>query len=526
MTRTLLGAVLASAALVVMLAPAAHARDPWRPYPPSVDRPLHDQPPPGWVDVRTPVVVQPRGRPRVATTTRTSIVVVMLDDLPEMDLRIWERLPTIRRLFLEEGLRFTRAYGNDPLCCPGRANTLTGLTTDHHGVYTNDATLFDPRVTVATELDARGYWTFMAGKYLNGKTGTIDRRPPGWDRLSFNSNAYYEFTEYLNGRTVYHDTDPEDFQPDLTFNRAIGFLRKAPPDQPVFAYLAPHTVHLDVDPHREMPPHQPVVAMRFWDDPRCDGVEDWVTPAHGDDLSDRPVHQQGASLYTDGYPLGFVCRSLLSVDHGLSRLVTELKAQRRFRNTLFVLIGDNGMGYGAHGHLTKQRSFTTQVPLFVRWAKGRGIAPGSTDAFVSNVDIAATLCAAGGCAMGPYADGRERPDGVSLLPLITGEGSLVRQAIYSEHLTGTLWRAIRTTPDSPLGLWHYARYSTGEVELYDARGGLCWSWHGGEGDPCELTNLAGRPELAETEAALAALLDQAIATGGGARAFRGRIVER
>ncbi len=53
-------------------------------------------------------------------------------------------MPTIRSVFLEQGLRFSNFSANDPLCCPGRSNFLTGLYAHHHGVIENDGRLLDP----------------------------------------------------------------------------------------------------------------------------------------------------------------------------------------------------------------------------------------------------------------------------------------------------------------------------------------------------------------------------------------------
>jgi choline-sulfatase len=211
------------------------------------------------------------------------------------------------------------------------------------------------------------------------------------------------------------------------------------------------------------------------------------------------------------------------VDEGVARIEAELRAQGRLKDTLFVLTSDNGMGYGAHAWWSKEETFTTQVPLFIRWDRGRGRLPAVNGTYVSSVDLAATLCDVGGCEMGPYPDGRQRSDGTSLLPIILGTGEVEREAIYSEHLAGVAWRSLRTTPDSPLGLWHYAEYESGERELYDARGPVCWKWTPSKpGDPCDLTNLANDPGHAATVEALRELLATAIETGGAAPAFRGR----
>ncbi|MFN8624117.1 MAG: hypothetical protein U0869_25530, partial [Chloroflexota bacterium] len=60
----------------------------------------HTTPPPGWIDVRRPVIQDPRGPIRRVQTRETNIIVVMVDDMAETDERVLERLPTIRTLFL------------------------------------------------------------------------------------------------------------------------------------------------------------------------------------------------------------------------------------------------------------------------------------------------------------------------------------------------------------------------------------------------------------------------------------------
>lgn len=464
-----------------------------------------------------------------AETDRTNVIVVMLDDVPMMDERLLSRMPNIKALFLDQGLRFTRYHGNDPLCCPGRAAFLSGLTTDHHGLNNLHGEKFDPRVTIGTEMRAAGYRTFWAGKYLhtppqtpNVKTElSIDRTPPGWDDIATIGNIYYDYNEYLNGRRIYHGWAPDDYQPDVTFDRAVQFLRDTPTTKPVFGVITPFTVHNGITAVNRIDGF-PVAAPRYKDDARCDGIGKWWTPAHSDDPSDRPADQRGLNQWRDGYPLAKACRSLLATDEGIGRIRDALFNQGRLRNTVFILTADNGMGWGAHGQEGKKYPWTTGMPLYVRWPDGRGTDRATDHTFLLNVDMAPTICAIGGCVMGPYPDGRQGPDGVSFLPIILGTGTVTRQALYTEHLEGNDWRALRTTPDSPLGLWHYAEYESGERELYDVSGGQCWEWSLGDpGDPCERTNLAGDPAFATVEAALRGMLDAARQTGGAGRRFKG-----
>jgi hypothetical protein len=135
---------------------------------------------------------------------RPDIIVVYLDDVAPHDGRLWSdarRTPTLKRLFVDEATTFDLAIGETPLCCPGRASLLTGLHTEHHRVDQNDATLFDPSVTLATELDAVGYETIWVGKYFNRiRDGVKRRRMPeqaaGWDVFDVQYENNGKFLDY------------------------------------------------------------------------------------------------------------------------------------------------------------------------------------------------------------------------------------------------------------------------------------------------------------------------------------------
>src|SRR3712207_3577339 len=116
----------------------------------------------------------------LAADRRPNVVVVLTDD---MEGRLLEFMPAVRRLIAEEGASLERAFFNDPLCCPSRATILTGryahntkVTEQRYGLFLDNGN--EPR-TVAVWLDRAGYNTALVGKYMNGYGGT--RVPPGWD---------------------------------------------------------------------------------------------------------------------------------------------------------------------------------------------------------------------------------------------------------------------------------------------------------------------------------------------------------
>ena len=95
----------------------------------------------------------------------------MADDMAQSDL-LW--MPRTRQLIGDRGVSVPDFLSNHPLCCPARAEILTGQYAQNNGVRHNrgprggyDA-LARPGNTVASWLQDVGYRTAFVGKYLNG----------------------------------------------------------------------------------------------------------------------------------------------------------------------------------------------------------------------------------------------------------------------------------------------------------------------------------------------------------------------
>jgi arylsulfatase A-like enzyme len=142
--------------------------------------------------------------------------------------------------------------------------------------------------------------------------------------------------------------------------------------------------------------------------------------------------------------------------------------------------------------------YATPIPLVFSWPARWGDEAVVVDEVVSNIDLAPTLCAIGGCEMGPYPGGPETADGLSLLPLLDGEADHLERIVVREqgapdgYGSAPRFWAIRTTSQHPLGRYHYIEYQTGETELYDS-----------VEDPWEISNLATADAYAEVVARLA-----------------------
>ena len=448
-----------------------------------------------------------------------NIIVVITDDMPALDGRLLDFMPTVNSVFREQGVTFTDFHGESPQCCPGRVGFLSGQHTTNHRVQTNNAAKFEPAMSIATQLRSVGYHTMLVGKYLNGYGRCIGFNcapnvPPGWDRwAAIDTLSFYDYDMWVDGSAapVHYGSAPEHYSTDVIANRAVELISNAPSNRPIFAWLAPNS------------PHAPnVPADRHKDSPECQ-VPAW-RPANYEeaDVSDKPLWLQVLPPSTSNYnALPVKCTMLLSVDELIARVRDVLSARGRLQNTLFIFTGDNGMAWREHRLDGKGDPYQTQLPFLASWPSRLGQLPRTVDVRVQNIDLAPTLCAIAGCTMGPYPNGQVDPDGMSFLgPLLGGETSLSRAAVLESMPAGNRpappWFSATSTTRSTLAttgcaaatsggcLWQYTHYPiTGEEELYDISNGPCWLWDVTDpGDPCKLQNVAADPAYADVKAVM------------------------
>lgn len=439
---------------------------------------------------------------------RPDIILVYVDDVAPVDDRLWsaERTPEIRRWIIDRGLTFRDAISESPLCCPARANLLTGLHTHNHGVTRNEATLFDPRVSIASELHHVGYRTAWIGKYLNRY---VSMRGPArlahevpWDTflpMSGGSHGYYYWPK---GQRRY--SRPRVHSMRLLQQLAVDELRAAPVGRPLFAVLSTYAGHR---------PNEPLSEWRG--SKRCAGIARWKPPNHGSakntgkpDWLRRWAARQRHRVASQGTSLVRVCEDLLGVDQLVGMVAREQAARGRLDDTLLVLTSDNGLLFGEYGLLGKHVPWSVGVPLWMSWPRAMGTIARTTDAPTSNIDLAPTFCAVAGCRMGPFPTGQRTSDGISLLPLMLGSGSPTRTALLSEMLEGNRitgmppWTAVTTYVGHPLGRWHYIRWQTGRRELYDLAA-----------DPWEMHDVSQDRAYAPVRKALERLRRELVAEG-------------
>jgi arylsulfatase A-like enzyme len=289
------------------------------------------------------------------------------------------------------GVTFDRGYVTTPSCCPSRASIFSGRYVHNHGVRQQGlGSNLDHRSTIQRHLKEGGYFTAMAGKFLNkGKIGT---RPPYFDRYAVAGGGYLNKWWGVDG-TV---RQIPGYTTTVIGDKAVEYLsafNQSNDAKPWFLYLAPFA------------PHLPRVAEAKYADMT---FAPWPkTPAVNENVSDKPAYLRWRPLVPDSTIQQIrteQLRTLLSVDDMVDRVMRTLQTQGELDNTIVIYLSDNGYPWGEH-RLPDDLKFvpyteTVQVPFFARWPGH--LAAGTHDTrLVANIDIKPTVLAAAGITPDP-----------------------------------------------------------------------------------------------------------------------------
>ena len=416
---------------------------------------------------------------------RPNIVVLVADD---MDYEHFEHplapMPTLAKL-ADQGVLFTHGFVPMSRCRPSQASLLSGLWPHQNGVYFNvGADHIDPDIALPNLLKHAGYATVGEGKFWEGEA-----RVMGFSNYTIRN--YETFVRW-------------DQQ------HLFDWLDENARSAPFFVWWAPELPHVPHDPPEELLARFPLESIP---------VPDWFT---GDEAAREEFRSRE--------------RTLLAMDawlvQGVAKLEEKLRGLGVLDDTLFVFMVDNGW---ANGCVSKGWGLDKglRTPIFFSWPRGFRGGPRSAD-LVSPVDLYATILDFAGA---PIPDGcageslRARLEGRPFEPRAALYGALyplepaevspdpARDA-YALWARSDRWKYILALKDlsaaadagSEVGEREDIKVSLapdfarkrGGVELYDLAN-----------DPHELTNLAGRPEHAETQARLRReVLEWWRATGG------------
>jgi len=432
----------------------------------------------------TTLLANPSGSPThsSAPADGPNVVMIYVDDMRLDDLSY---MPFTRSLF-DRGTRFRHAISPHPLCCPARAELLTGQYAQNNGVHHNRGPWGGHEALVRAGdqdllpgwFEDAGYRTAYVGKYLNGYPGGSIPGATTSDVLFRRSYAPTLYSTWNDGVVKRH----REHQTTWTARRSRAMIDDFA-GRPFFltaAYLAPHTNKWH---GRWIPPVPPEGYDRVRRRHRF--PPSFADPAYNEaDLSDKPASIRDRSEI-DAKAVRTYHRarvlSLYAVDDAVRSTVRALKRADVWSDTVLAFTSDNGFQLGEHRLWNKDRPYqeSLRIPLLIR---GPGVPVGVRDEVVTTVDLPGTLAALAGVTPGRVQDGTDAftstPDRAVLIQ--SGEDDVQWD-----------WRGVYTRR------WTYVEHGSGDIELYDR-----------QADRHELDNVAGLPAYREHQQQLAQLYEE------------------
>ncbi|MBS2533886.1 sulfatase-like hydrolase/transferase [Catenulispora sp. NF23] len=403
------------------------------------------------------------------------------------------------------GTRFDNAYVQHPVCSPSRASILTGWYPHTAGHRTLTHLLRPHEPNLLRILKTAGYHVAWAG--MRGDTFAPGVTESSVEEYGFSTmpNALYggDYPEGVWSRLFYRGRidDENRIDPDEAAVRTAEQWLGDPPDRPWVLFLP------------LVAPHCPFQVEEPWysqvDRDALPG------PAAPGDPAREPRYMQAIR---DRYGIGDVTADqwrevtatyygmIAKLDDQLGRVMRAVAATDDAANTVTLFFADHGEYLGDHGLIEKWPSAMheciTRDPLII---SGPGLPAGQVrEALVEMVDVLPTVLELAG------VEAPHRHFGRSLLPLLHDPAAPHRQYAFTEggftvEEEPRLERA-GFPYDKKAELQHEDPTLVGKaVAVRDQDWTYVWRlyeppelYRRGD-DPHEQTNLAGRPEHAETE---------------------------
>ncbi|NIA32014.1 MAG: sulfatase-like hydrolase/transferase [Actinobacteria bacterium] len=378
-----------------------------------------------------------------------------------------------------DGVLFKNAFVTTSICCVSRASIFLGQYARRHHIndFKTDFTAEQLSQTYPMLLKKNGYRIGFIGKYGVGKKIPADR---------------YDFWKGISGQPVYEQKDENGNPKHLTKimgDQALEFLSDADRNKPFclsISFKAPHVQ--DGNPRQFI-----------------------YDPAFKDYYKDAtiPVPETADPKYYEAFPAFFkknnegrrrwqirfstpekyqesvksYYRLITGVDMVVGKIREALAKQKLDKNTVIILLGDNGFYLGEHGLAGKWfgHEESIRVPLIIYDPQLPPQLRGQKrDEMALNIDIAPTILSLAGVQIPQSMQGRD------LMALIKGNARNWRHDFLYEHLFKH--PAIPKSEGVVGERFKYLRYIDQKPvyeELYDLKN-----------DPHEEKNLAAEKEYA------------------------------
>lgn len=383
-----------------------------------------------------------------------------------------------------EGVTFSNAYSNCPVCNPSRASMFTGQYPHYYDCWNNHEGIRPEIPTLFDVFDASGYRTIPIGPldYMHGMHSIRDQ-VGSWTR-----SAGIERPISRTPVPVVSRTD-DFFGNDRRWtDEAVSAIhRVARDDTPSYIYLTTGLVHPAFQAH---PRHMEAVdAGAIEIPPTLSDIDATTHPVmrytratkHCENRFSEPLVREIRHVYA---------AMVAAMDELLGQVLEAIRAAGIEEHTWVVFSSDHGEMAGEQNQVLKRTMFepSIHIPLIIRAPGARSGARFDTP--VSLIDLYPTLLEvaridyqrARGTLSSTKAKLPDSPVGESLVPQVLGDAERKRDWAVAEYhgdrcLTGT-WMMRRDR-------WKYIRYEGFDPQLFDI-----------EADPWETEDLAqSRPEV-------------------------------
>nr|WP_090893133.1 sulfatase-like hydrolase/transferase [Evansella caseinilytica] len=305
----------------------------------------------------------------------------------------------------EEGVSFSNAYCQNPVCVPSRSSFLTGWYPHTNGFRTMHHLMDDDQPNILKTLKQSGYHVYWGGrndflkisadssKYFSTRDDQYAEFFARYTKQKSKKNdgdlkkTEYEYSHYKGIREDINNIDAKQIR------NAMEFLEEGKyGEEPFCIYLA-----LSL-------PHPPYEIEKGWfdlidkeeiPDPVRLTEEEWerkpsiIRGIHDNqklyNWSDEELKQMKHVYYAMGTKL----------DYHIGELVNVLKEKELYDDTIFVFFSDHGDYTGDYELAEKNQNtfedLLTRVPLVIKPARSTELKPRKTDALVELIDVQATI---------------------------------------------------------------------------------------------------------------------------------------
>ncbi len=430
------------------------------------------------------------------------------------------RTPNLDRL-ASQGVAFSRAYTQNPICTPSRACFLTGIYPSTLHVNRNGNAYFPASDRLITRaLANEGFDCGLAGKlHLSAANGRVEVRPDDGYRVfkwshhpkpeDYWPTEQHAYQAWLRDQGIRWDDayDAEEvsgwdvqssYRPGIAAryhqttwcaSEAIEFMSEER-DGPWLMSVNPFDPHPPFDPPPEYLERMNVAAM-----PKpLFRAEELQSQRFFKHVAHQTEHPVAPDDYDAQAMVAAYYAQVELIDAQVGRMIEALERTGQRENTIVIFMSDHGEMLGDHGLRLKGCRFyegAVHVPLIISWPAGyrQGLV---SDALVELADIVPTL---------NDAIGRPTSDliqGLSLHGILTGEAD---PAHHHEFVRCEYHDALARPQDSHANMLYDGRY---KLVLY--HGHQVGELYDLEHDPDEYHNLWFDPSVAGLCAQLSARL--------------------